>query len=171
MKETFTIYDAQQQPTNSIGIRGIPLKKGEFRMVVTVLIFNEKNELLIQQRAKTKDYFPNLWDFSASGQVLANELIFKGAEREVCEELGILLDLSNTPSRLTCSFEEGWDHYFFVQTHLSLDELTLQKEEVQQATFVDQHTFLQLVETKQFIPYIFNPVMFDLFYQKSEHQK
>lgn len=171
MTELFTIYDAKQQPTDKIGIRGVPLCQGEFRMVVTVLIFNSKNELLIQQRASNKDFFPNLWDFSASGQVLANEAIFKGAERELFEELGIYIDLSNIPIRFTCSFEEGWDHYFFAQKDIKLDKLSLQKEEVQQVKFVGKEDFMALVESNEFIPYLFNPIVFDLFHQTSEHIK
>lgn len=171
LEEYFTIYNAQQQPTEKIGIRGIPLNTGEYRMVVTVLIFNKNNELLIQQRSSIKDSFPNLWDFSASGQVLAGEPIFKGAERELQEELGISVNLADTPSRFTCSFEEGWDHYFFIQHDVDIPQLTLQKEEVQQAKFVTHSEFMQLVETEKFIPYLFNPMIFDLFHQTSEHKK
>lgn len=171
MEELFTIYNAQQQPTKKTGVRGIPLKKGEYRMVVTVLLFNHQNELLIQQRSSNKNSFPNLWDFSASGQVLADEPVFKGAERELHEELGISINLADTPSRFVCSFEEGWDHYFFVQQDIDISQLKLQKEEVQHVAFVTQSEFDQLVESEDFIPYLFNPMIFDLFYQTSEHKK
>lgn len=52
-----------------------------------------------------------------------------------------------------------------------MSQLKLQKEEVQHVAFVTQSEFDQLVESGDFIPYLFNPMIFDLFYQTSEHKK
>lgn len=167
--EQFQIYNAQQQKTERIGTRGIPLQRGDYRMVVTVLIFNEKGELLIQKRAANKIGFPNYWDYSASGQVLAGEEIYKGAERELFEELGIQVNLEEEPICFTYAFAEGWDHYYLIKKSINLDALVLQKEEVQEVRWVDEVTYLELLKSGFFIPYLFGETIFRLFEQKNEH--
>ena len=167
--EEFSIYDVHQQPTGRSGVRGRPLCPGEYRVVVTVLIFNSNKELLIQQRAGTKEHWPSLWDFTAGGQVLKNEVIHKGAERELFEELGIEVNLSNHPVRLVCSFEEGWDYYYFLEKEIEINDLILQKEEVSRVKWVSETEYLNLLESGTFIPYIWADKIFDLYRSKSEY--
>lgn len=65
------------------------------RRVVHVLLFNNKGQLLLQKRAKTRDVAPGKWDTSVEGHVHSSESIRDAAYREMMEELGILnCDLS-----------------------------------------------------------------------------
>jgi isopentenyl-diphosphate Delta-isomerase len=52
-------------------------------------VFNSKNELLIQKRAKCKEVYPDLYDASVSGTVSKDETYEETLEREMQEELGI----------------------------------------------------------------------------------
>lgn len=167
--EQFQIYNGQQQKTERIGTRGIPLKPGDYRMVVTVVIFNDQGELLIQKRAANKIGFPSYWDYAASGQVLAGEEIYQGAERELFEELGIQVKLDQEPIRFTYGFPEGWDHYYVIKKSINLDSLILQKEEVQEARWVNEEEYLSLLQSGVFIPYLFAEIIFRLFEEKNEH--
>lgn len=56
---------------------------------VNILVFNDRNKLALQMRAKDNESFPGHWDFSAGGHVDPNEEDQKAAERETLEELGI----------------------------------------------------------------------------------
>lgn len=60
--------------------------------IVSVTIFNNKGETLIQQRSNNKSH-PGSWENSASGHVLAGESPEVSANRELMEELGIKAEL------------------------------------------------------------------------------
>jgi isopentenyl-diphosphate delta-isomerase type 1 len=57
-----------------------------------VLVFNAKGEVFLQLRSKTKDNDPGLWDNSCSGHVDAGESYVVAAERELMEEIGLLVE-------------------------------------------------------------------------------
>ncbi len=58
-----------------------------------VLVFNDRNELVLQLRAAKDDNFPLHWDFSAAGGITPGENHKTAAKRELREELGIKVDL------------------------------------------------------------------------------
>ncbi len=57
--------------------------------VVHVLVFNSKDELLLQKRSMKKDVAPGRWDTSVGGHVDSGETIEEALLRETEEELGI----------------------------------------------------------------------------------
>jgi len=67
-----------------------------------ILIFNAKNQLLIQVRSRNDDSYPSHWDFSAAGGVETGETPDQAAKRELKEELGVELDVNY---KTTVSFE------------------------------------------------------------------
>ena len=58
-------------------------------MVVHVLVFNTKGELLLQKRSMDKDVAPGRWDTSVGGHVNSGEAVADAVMREIEEELGI----------------------------------------------------------------------------------
>lgn len=57
--------------------------------VIHLHIFNQKGELYLQKRSKTKDIQPGKWDTAVGGHVDYGETVKEALRREVCEELGI----------------------------------------------------------------------------------
>ena len=57
--------------------------------VVHVLVFNSKDDLLLQKRSMSKDVAPGKWDTSVGGHVNAGETLEEAVMREMEEELGI----------------------------------------------------------------------------------
>jgi isopentenyl-diphosphate delta-isomerase len=57
--------------------------------VVFVIILNDHDELLLQQRKATKKTYPLYWSGSAAGHVTSGESYEQAAYRELQEELGI----------------------------------------------------------------------------------
>ena len=57
--------------------------------VVHVLVFDNKDRLLLQKRSLNKDVAPGKWDTSVGGHVNPAEDILEAAKREMKEELGI----------------------------------------------------------------------------------
>src|SRR5580700_5303083 len=65
---------------------------------VHVLIRNSKEEILIQRRSFSKDYYPGYYDISVGAQVSSGESYEDAARRELTEELGChTTDLILTP--------------------------------------------------------------------------
>jgi isopentenyldiphosphate isomerase len=56
-----------------------------------VLVFNGRGELFIHLRTPLKDLYPSHWDVTIGGVLVAGEKLDAGAEREVLEELGVVV--------------------------------------------------------------------------------
>lgn len=69
-------------------------EKGLLHRAISVLIFNDKEELLIQQRAACKYHWANIWANSCCSHPRKNETYIEAAERRVKEELGIHVTLT-----------------------------------------------------------------------------
>lgn len=88
MAEFWDIYDKDRNKTGRLVQRGVDkLKEGEYHIVVTAVILNSKNEILITQRASFKT-FPLMWECNG-GSILAGETSLQGIIREVKEEVGV----------------------------------------------------------------------------------
>ena len=69
--ELWDIYDIDRVRTGRVAQRGKPaseggLGEGEYHLVVHICVFNGRGQLLLQQRQKDKEGYPNLWDVWAA---------------------------------------------------------------------------------------------------------
>lgn len=88
MGELWDIYDKNKKKTGRTAERGVyQLKEGEYHIVVTGIIINSKNEILISKRAENKK-FGGMWECNG-GSILTGETSLEGIIRELKEELGI----------------------------------------------------------------------------------
>jgi len=92
-EEVFEIFDADnvlrgRSPRSEVH------RDGLYHRAVHVLLFNSKQELLVQKRAPDKDVCPDRWDLSAAEHHQPGETGSEAAARGLREELGI------TPSQL-----------------------------------------------------------------------
>ena len=88
MSEYWDIYDENRKKTGKIVERGVyEFKPGEYHIVVTGIILNSKNEILITKRAEHKK-FGLMWECNG-GSVLARETSLQGVIRELKEEVGV----------------------------------------------------------------------------------
>ncbi|KHD46685.1 NUDIX hydrolase [Streptococcus hongkongensis] len=153
MPEIWDIYDNQRVKTGRTMIRGNQFKEGDLHLVVHLCIFNTKGDMLIQQRQKNKEGFPNMWDVSVGGSALAGETPQQAIMREAQEELGISIDLSKSRPQFTINFEQGFDDTFLVIADVDLNNLTLQEEEVQAVKWASRQEIFQMMADGTFIPY------------------
>lgn len=151
--EYWDLYDKHFQKLVRTHLRGEKMSQGIYHLVVHVCIFNQKGEMLIQQRQAFKEGWPNLWDVTMGGSALKGETSQQAAMREVKEELGLDIDLTNCRPSLTNHFEQGFDDIYLINQEVDLSKLQLQYEEVQDVKWASQQEILELMREGQFIPY------------------
>ena len=151
--ELVDLYNEDRVPLGRTAERSGPKIPGELRLVVHVCVFDSQGRLLIQQRAKKKYVWPELWDVSIGGGVDAGETSRQGAEREFQEELGYRLDLTGVRPSVTVNFPEGFDDFYIVRRDLDLSCLTLQREEVAGVRWASLTEVLAMHASGAFIPY------------------
>ena len=89
MEEYFDVLNKYGEFTNKIATREECHKNGYWHRAVYGFIINKNGDVLLQKRSANKKLWPNLWDITAGGHVLAGELGEQALIREVKEELDI----------------------------------------------------------------------------------
>lgn len=131
MTEYWDIYTKERQLTGQRMIRGQAFPEGARHLVVHVCLFNDKGQMLIQQRHKDKDSWPEFWDVTVGGSALAGENAQQAAMREVKEEIGLSIDLTETLPAFTINFENGFDDTFLVVRDFNIEDINFPDNEVQ----------------------------------------
>ena len=140
MDELIDILDANGKPTGKTALKSEAHKNGWFHPTTHIWFYTNKGELLLQQRAKSKDTHPLLWDVSVAGHIGAGENVLDSALREVEEEIG--LKIAKTDLQKIGCFKEihkhsddlidcEYHHTFLCELKVSLDSLIKQKSEVE----------------------------------------
>ena len=166
--ELFDLYTLDREKTGLTMVRGDPVPEGYYRLVVHVCIFNEKGQMLIQQRQPFKKSWSNLWDVSVGGSAVAGDSSRSAAERETREELGLSLNLEGVRASMTIHWENGFDDYYIVHMAPDLSSLRLQYEEVQQVKWADKEEILRMIHDGSFIPY--EKSLIELLFFRRNHQ-
>lgn len=156
--ELWDIYDIDRVRTGRVAQRGKPaseggLGEGEYHLVVHICVFNGRGQLLLQQRQKDKEGYPNLWDVSAAGSALAGENSAAAASRELREELGLVHDFTKERPFWTTHFERGFDDWYFIRIEANISDLRLQPEEVQDARWADLAEIERMLDSGEMVPY------------------
>ena len=94
MVEYFDVLDERGNKTGKIKKREDVHRDGDWHKSIHIWIVNDKNEVLLQKRSSNKDCYPNMWDISCAGHLTAGDTSISGALREIKEELGLDISLS-----------------------------------------------------------------------------
>ena len=151
--ELWDLYDRDRTPTGEVHQRGKPIPSGRYHLVVHVVIFNSRGEMLIQQRQPFKEGWPNLWDVTVGGSAVAGDTSRSAAQREVMEEIGLAVDLTDELPKMTLPFDCGFDDIYTLTMDVDLSTLTLQESEVQAVKWATEAEILALMDAGQFLPY------------------
>ena len=151
--ELWDILDASGNPTGNKAFRGkTTLNADEYHLVVHIWIVSSDGRFLIQKRSNTNRLMPGEWA-ATGGAALSGETSFEAASRELKEELGI----ESTPSTLKFikrikrrnSFVDTW----YIKTDIPLEQLKLQKSEVERAAWVTKPRLEQMIKCGEFHNY------------------
>ena len=147
------LYDIDRKATGELHPRGVRVPEGRYHLVVHVVIFNTQGEMLIQQRQPFKEGWPNMWDVTVGGSAIAGDTSRTAAQREVLEEIGLRIDLTNELPKLTIPFGTGFDDIYTLVQDVDLSALTLQESEVQAVRWASEAEILDMLADGRFIPY------------------
>lgn len=171
--EKWDLYDKDRIRTGETIERGAYFPPDRYRVVVHLCIIGSDGKMLIQQRQKDKSSWANLWDLSVGGHIVSGETSQQGIQRELLEELGLSIDMSEVRPSLTMNFNSGFDDIYIIRRDIDISALTLQESEVQAVKFADCEEILSMIDDKTFIPYHKNYIslLFDLKDYMGVHKK
>lgn len=118
MTDNVILVDTRDTPVGQMEKMEAHLK-GELHRALSVLVFNSKGEILLQQRAFTKYHTPGLWSNSCCSHPRPGEDSLEAATRRLKEEMGFTAKLEKSFDFIyKAHFDNGlieneFDHVFF----------------------------------------------------------
>jgi isopentenyl-diphosphate delta-isomerase len=113
------IFDVVNDDDEIIGreLRSVVHARGLLHRAVHVLVYNAAGQLFLQKRSMAKDNDPGLWDSSCSGHVDSGESYAVAAERELMEEIDLLVDEPMEELfKIEASAGTGWEFAVIYRT-------------------------------------------------------
>lgn len=173
-KESLDVLERNGAKTGEIATRAEVHDKGLWHRAAHVYVLNSKGEVLLQRRAAHNSFRPGRWYLSAGGHLRAGETSPEAAARELKEELGISIDLSELKLAGTAEKEHvllygtylnnEFDDIYIV--HKDIDKAKLKKHgEVADIEWIPVTTFKAAIDGKDpaFVSYEGLPVLFGYF--------
>ncbi len=161
-KELIDVLDENGVKTGEVLSREEIHKKGLWHRAIVVAIINEKNEILLQQRADNKEKNAGMWDISVAGHISNGQDALSAAAREINEEVSISLGYNvdvksfrymfsyKTQLKYSEDFIENQFYDFFIlrKENLSIENIKMQESEVKAIKFVDANELMDMCDKK-----------------------
>ena len=143
-------------------------EKAVLHRAFSVFVFNDKNELMLQQRAQSKYHSPGLWTNTCCSHQRDGESNIEAGKRRLDEEMGFVVDLQESISFIyKAPFDNGlteheFDHVLLGKYNnepvINMDEVASWKwmplEEVKKDIFLQPELYTEWFK-----------VIFDKFYE------
>lgn len=143
------LYDKDRNLTGEFIFKGEPIPKGNYIIVILVMIQNSKGEFLIQKRSKQKG-----GKFAATGgHVKSGQTSVEGMIDEIQEEIGLAVK----PEELELLYsarEDEQDVFFdlyYMKKDFEISDLVLQEEEVESASWKTIEEIDKLIKEDMFL--------------------
>lgn len=154
MEEIIDVLNERGEYTGEVASREKCHKEGLWHKAVVTFIMNSKQQVLLQRRSANKKLWPNMWDVSAGGHVLAGEFGFQAGIRECKEELGIELNKNDltflgatTSSNIKNNIVNNlFNEYYIVNKEVNVTKLQLQEEEVSEVKWIDKDEIIEKIK-------------------------
>ena len=164
-KELIDVLDENGVKTGEVLSREEIHKKGLWHRAIVVAIINEKNEVLLQQRADNKEKNAGMWDISVAGHISNGQDALSAAAREINEEVSISLGYNvdiksfrymfsyRTQQKYSEDFIENqfYDLFILRKENLSIENIKMQESEVKSIKFVDINELTKMREEKTIV--------------------
>tara|TARA_R100001369_G_scaffold92561_1_gene138364 strand:- start:23322 stop:23840 length:519 start_codon:yes stop_codon:yes gene_type:complete len=143
-------------------------EKGLLHRAFSVFIFNEKNELMLQQRALSKYHSPGLWTNTCCSHQREGESNIAAGKRRLQEEMGFSAELEDTISFIyKAPFDNGLTEHEF--DHILVgnynEEPKLNPEEAEDWKWMGLEEVAKDMEVNPSVYTEWFKIIFDKYYQ------
>lgn len=154
MDEMVDVLTETGKFTDNVEMKQLCHKKGLWHKAVAVFIINSKKQVLLQKRSKNKKMWPDMWDISAGGHVIAGEFGFQAIIREIKEELGLnikkeeitFIGCSKSINKKEDILNKHFNEYYIVTKNIDEKNLNLQKEEVSEVKWINKEEIIERIK-------------------------
>ncbi len=128
------------------------MEQSERRRDTSVMLFNDKGELLIAKRSSNKSVLPNYWGPTASGSVESHENYQENIYKELAEEVGITDIELEFIGNFYFDFKEHkrFSGLFKGKFNGDISKLKLQTEEVDEIRWISISELLEWIKSGQY---------------------
>ena len=143
------LYDINRNFTGKTIFKGEAIPENNYIIVVVIFIQNSEGKFLIQKRSKNK----NGKYASTGGHPKAGESSIQGIITEVKEEIGLDIEEKDLKLYFTGRSDEErvfWDDYYIKMDIQNIQNLTLQKEEVESVQWLSIDEIKKLMSEDDF---------------------
>ncbi|MBD0825412.1 isopentenyl-diphosphate Delta-isomerase [Aestuariibaculum marinum] len=143
-------------------------KKALLHRAFSVFIFNDKNELMIQQRAAHKYHSPLLWTNTCCSHQREGESNIAAGKRRLQEEMGFVAELKETTSFIyKAPFDNGLTEHEFDHIMIGYfnDEPNINPDEVADWKWMSLEAVKEDIAQQPGIYTEWFKIIFDKFYQ------
>lgn len=143
------LYDENRNCTGETIYKGEKIPDGRYILVVLIFIQNSKGEFLIQKRSKEK----NGKYATTGGHPKSGEDSIQGIIAEVREEIGLKLNAKDLKLYFSGKSKEAqvfYDDYYVKMDIQNINELKLQKEEVDSIEWLSEIEISSLMKNDKF---------------------
>lgn len=127
--EVWDLYNSKKQLTGKTMLRGEEIPAGMYHLAVHIWPVNRKGEFLVQKRAATVQWKPNIWAVTG-GSAVAGEDALTAARRELKEELGYDAPAEEMREIACLRRSNSFCSIYTIVIDQPADSFSLQKEEV-----------------------------------------
>ncbi|MGN1330259.1 MAG: NUDIX domain-containing protein [Clostridia bacterium] len=154
MEEFFDVLSDKGEYIDRVETREICHKDGLWHKAVAGFIINDKKQVLLQKRSEKKKMWPNMWDITFGGHVLAGEFGFEAITRECKEELGLDIDKKDLVfigSSISTNIKgdiinRHFNEYYIANKNIDEKLLKLQPDEVSEVKWIDKEEIIKRIE-------------------------
>jgi isopentenyl-diphosphate delta-isomerase len=143
-------------------------EKAVLHRAFSVFIFNDQNELMLQQRAKQKYHSPLLWTNTCCSHQRVGESNLEAGKRRLMEEMGFVVDLKDTLAFIyKAPFDNGLTEHEFdhIMVGHSNNEPIINPDEVEAWKWMSLETVKADIESHPEIYTEWFKIIFDKFYE------
>lgn len=148
--ELLDVYDDYGNVTGRTIVRGdksAVLNENEHIAVSVIFIENNNGEFLIQKTSQEKG-----GEFSSTGgHVDSGETPLVAIKREVKEEIGINVDDDQIEEYGFLAYDKPLRYIFYLRKNINLNDVKVQKEEVEYVKYMTIQEINELIETNQML--------------------
>ena len=141
------LYDENKQKTGEVIEKGQPIPNGRYYITVVVWMQNSEGKFLIQRTVPEKYH---MWA-TTGGHPKSGENSLEGIVTEIKEELGLTVNPNELKLFKTIKTEDDFVDLYYLKHDFTIEEITIQKEEVEDVKWASIEEIESLINEKLFL--------------------